>query len=408
MKVLKKRSILPVGVFVLASCIFITFQLTFLFVNDKWEKRVDQMIDTNKTVLSEALSSVDSVITSKSVTQDGNSDALVDAALQGYLLGTGDRFAMYMNESQYKEYLTLVSAKSDLSSGIGISALYDSTVDGIYIVNVYDDSPAQKAGIVPGDIITHINYSPVKQYGFYGAMLEIVTGQALSDVRLGLSKTDGSTKEITVTRNIVNFTNITGRMYDKKVGVIRINEFTDNAYDEFVNVLGELVTGSAEAIIIDLRNNPGGSLDAAAKILDFICPEGVIVSGTTKAGNPVTIRSDVNEFSYPIAVLVNKNTVCAAEIFAGALCDMQKAQIFGENTYGKATTQEIFSVMPKGVISFSTTKYNLPSGKNFENSGIAPDFRVAQTFSSYPIADEMDSVLKKAAEKLNEKLEELK
>lgn len=405
MKILSKRSIVPTGIFIVAVSVFITFQMTFLFVNNRWEKRVAEMINTDKTTLSEAVSSVDSVIKSKSVTQ-GQSDMILDSTLQGYLSGTGDKFAMYMNEVQYKDYLTLANAEQGLSSGIGISALYDATVDGIYIVNVYESSPAEKAGIVPGDIITHINYAPVSEYGFYGAMLEIATGQALSYVRLALRKSDGSVKEITVTRNIVSFTNITSRMYDDKIGVIRINEFSGNSYEDFKSVLQDLVTGSAEGIVIDVRNNPGGSLDAIAHILDFLLPEGVVLSGTTKTGNVVTVRSDINEFSFPMAVLINKNTVCGAEMFAGALSEAKKAQTFGENTYGKATTQEIFSVMPKGVISFSTTRYVLPSGKSFENVGLVPDNRVIQTYSGYPFTDDVDSVLAKAAEALNMQIEQ--
>lgn len=372
-------------------------------MNRKWENRVEQMIDTDKTVLSEALLSVGSVTKSNSITQEGQPDALVDAAIGGYLSGTGDRFAMYMNESQYKEYLTLVNTEQGMSYGIGISALYDSTVDGIYVVNVYEASPAQKSGIVPGNIITHVNNKSVKQCGFYSAMLEITAGTS-TNVKLRLGNGENA-KEITVAKDILSPANITGRMYDEKVGVIRINEFTDSSYDEFVNVLGELVTASAEAIIIDVRNNPGGNLEAVARILDFICPEGVVISGITKSGNPVTVRSDINEFSLPMAVIVNKNTVCGAEMFAGALSDTQKAKIFGENTYGKATTQEIFSVVTKGVVSISTTKYNLPSGKSFENSGISPDYNVLQTFSEYPVPDDADIVLQTAAQNLNEQIQ---
>ena len=269
-------------IFALSATVLLTFQTTFLLVNDFWQKRVTDMVATDRTALSESLTSLDGIVKSKSV-YAADTASLIDGAMGGYLSGLGDRYAMYMNSEQYSDYIAASAQGS--SVGIGISSLYDSSKNGIYVVNVYADSPAQKAGIVPGDTITSVNGVAVNESGFYGAMLKIGSGEAYSSVLLKVRKSDGTSEDITVPRDIVSVNSVSTGIIHDTVGVISISEFTNTVTDDFKNGAEELIKNGADRFIIDIRNNPGGETDNVAALLDFILPDGTTITGTDRDGS---------------------------------------------------------------------------------------------------------------------------
>ena len=385
---------IPMYIFAFSATVLLTFQTTFLLVNDFWQRRVTDMVATDRTALSESLTSLDGIVKSKSV-YAADTASLIDGAMGGYLSGLGDRYAMYMNSEQYSDYIAASAQGS--SVGIGISSLYDSSKDGIYVVNVYADSPAQKAGIVPGDTITSVNGVAVSESGFYGAMLKIGSGEAYSSVLLKVRKSDGTSEDITVPRDIVSVNNVSTRIIHDNVGVISISEFTGTVTDDFKKCAEELIKNGADRFIIDIRNNPGGDTDNVASLLDFILPDGTTITGADRDGSAKTYKSDVNQFSYPMTVLVNRNTVCGAELFAAAMKDFGRASLVGETTYGKATVQSIFP-LSDGAASFSTMLFTTPSGSSFDGDGIAPDYEISQRTQVSENGEITDAQLEKAAE----------
>ena len=385
---------IPMYIFALSATVLFTFQTTFLLVNDSWQKRVANMVATDRTALSESLTSLDGIVKSKSV-YAADTSSLIDGAMGGYLSGLGDRYAMYMNSEQYSDYIAASAQGS--SVGIGISSLYDSAKNGIYVVNVYADSPAQKAGIVPGDTITSVNGVAVNESGFYGAMLKIGSGEAYSSVLLKVRKSDGTSEDITVPRDIVSVNGISTRIIHDNVGVISISEFTSTVTDDFKAGAEELIKNGADRFIIDIRNNPGGEIDNVASLLDFILPDGTTITGADRDGSAKTYKSDVNQFSYPITVLVNRNTVCGAELFAAAMKDFGRASLVGETTYGKATVQSIFP-LSDGAVSFSTVLFTTPSGSSFDGDGIVPDYEIPQNTQVSENVEVTDAQLEKASE----------
>lgn len=386
------RRFWPLYLFIILAAVFITFQSTYLFVNDKWKNKVTDMIMTDKTAISENISSLDGIVKSKSVSTF-DSDSLLDGTISGYTSGINDRFAMYMNPDRYNDYIIGTSGQN--STGIGVSVLYDSTVDGVYVVNVYDDSPAQKSGIIPGDIITHVNNIPVSQYGFYGAVLKLGSGESNTRVTLRIKKGDGTSNDITASRDYVSTSPVHGSMVGDTTGLIRISEFSADCYDSFTAVLQDLISSGADRYILDVRNNPGGNVDQIVKILDFLLPDGTLFTRTDKDGAATPYTSDVNEFTPPICVLVNKNTVCGAELFASAIHDFGKGQLIGEATYGKATSQEINPLPNGGAVILSTFLYTPHSGSSFDGTGLTPDVIVHQSDSQ---SDTNDYQLSRAAE----------
>ena len=281
----------------------------------------------------------------------------------------------------YKDYQ--ISASHGTQTGIGISALSDSTRGGIYVVNAYSGSPAEKAGIVPGDVITHINGKSVAETGFYGAVSTIGSGEANTSLSLTVRRPNGTTEIITPVRDVVSVKSISGRMSEseRRVGIIRIAQFNDNAPDEFRSVLEDLISRGAERFIIDIRNNYGSNIEAISRILDFLLPDGIIMTSTDKDGAARVYRSDANAFVLPTVVLVNGNTIFGSELFAAAMKELGNTIIVGEKTYGKSQSQEIFSLRDGSAVSISTLNYTTPLGHSLDVTGVVPDFSVIKSDS---------------------------
>ena len=165
-------------------------------------------------------------------------------------------------------------------------------------------------------------------------------------------------------------------MLESDIACIRITEFSSNTVGQFEKALSTALD-RADGIIFDIRNNTGGTVKATAKILDMILPEGPIVSSTDKAGKTkVLYTSDSAEVDLPMVVLVNKNTASAAELFAAALRDYDKAKLVGSNTYGKGVMQDIYPLSDGSAIKITTAKFNPPKSDNFNGVGLKPDFVV--------------------------------
>jgi len=381
---LKKSNLfskLPIILFILTTTIFITFQATYLSVTHTWKSKVSDMIKTDRTTISESISELDSVVSQNSVSKYDTA-TLVNGALNGYLSGTNDRFSQFLTPEMYKDYQ--IGSSHVTSTGIGISALWDNTNDGIYIVNAYPNSPAEKAGIVPGDVITHVNNKSVIESGFYGAMLQIGSGKADTTLNLTVRRVNGTTENISPVRAVVKVTPISGKISqtNRKVGIIRIEQFSDTALADFQSALEELISRGAERFVIDIRNNSGSNIESISRVLDFLLPEGILMTSTDKDGVSHTYKSDINAFVLPTVVLVNNNTIFGSELFAAAMRELGNAPIVGEKTYGKVQSQEIFPLSDKSAVSISTLTYTTSLGNNLDVVGVVPDYSVIMSSST--------------------------
>lgn len=292
--------------------------------------------------------------------------------LSGYVESL-DRFSMYMDREQYEQYLLLQSTAT--SKGIGANTLYDAQNDGIYVVNVYKGSPASSAGIVPGDIITHVNSEPVRKLGFYGAMSKIASSDDDTSVTVTVRKISGNTFTRQITKSNVSADNIYSEKLGDGIGLINIDAFSAGDEEVFKTALGNLIMSGCDKFVLDVRNNPGGNIETVSQILDFLVKDGELFTVTDKSGATNTVMSDTNSVPYPLAVLINESTVCGAEVFAYCLGEYD-AHLFGTSTYGKASTQSVITVSTGGAISLSTLLYTVKGGKSFENIGVSPDTEV--------------------------------
>jgi carboxyl-terminal processing protease len=286
-------------------------------------------------------------------------------------------------------------------SGVGVQIQSDE--DGsLRVISPLEDTPAFKAGIKAGDVITHINGKSAKGITTSQAVKSI-TGERGTFVTLTVRSPDGTSKDYTIKRDVIKVASIKGYTHkpgggwdfmidpDTRIAYIRLTNFTQETSKELDQAIGKLNEAGARGIILDLRNNPGGLLTAATEVCDKFLTDGVIVSTRPdrETGNPPTFaraRKDNDECHLPLVVLVNQYSASASEIVSGALKDQKRATIVGERTFGKGSVQMLYPLSDRSaLLKLTTSHYYLPAGKCIhreENStdwGVEPDVTVEMT-----------------------------
>ncbi len=348
----------------------------------------------------EKLSEIDAV-TRQNYIGELNEDELLDLIMQGYVVGINDRHASYLSE---KEFEASTQENFGHSVGIGVSVFYDNTVQGLYVINVNEGQPAEKAGVLPGDIIVAVDGETVMDAGYYGTINKIKNGEKGEGIVATVLRFPdyNIADDIKIVRDDINIITVKERMIKDRVGYVQISEFNRTTSVEFIQALQSLKEKGAEKFIFDVRNNPGGDLIGISEVLDYLLPKGPIIRIVDKNNKETTIDSDRNEFSAPIVVLCNGNTASAAELFTSALMDYKKATVVGTVTYGKGTMQTVFPLKSGGGISVSTAYYNPPFSDNYDGVGITPDVEIEMPNELmarfYKLTDSEDNQLAKAIE----------
>jgi carboxyl-terminal processing protease len=286
-------------------------------------------------------------------------------------------------------------------SGVGIQIQSDE--DGsLKVVSPLEDSPAYKAGIKAGDVITHINGKNAKGITLNQAVKNI-TGERGTVVVLTVKSPDGKSKDYTIRRDTIHVASIKGWLHkagggwdwfvdpDNKIAYMRMTNFTQDTAKELDKALDQVKQAGGRGMILDLRYNPGGLLTAATDVCDKFLSDGVIVSThpDRETGNPATVaraKPGDDEADLPIIVLVNQYSASASEIVSGCLKDQKRALIVGERTFGKGSVQMLFPLADRSaLLKLTTSHYYLPLGKCIhreENStdwGVDPDVTVEMT-----------------------------
>ena len=366
----KLPSYVLVLVFAFVSACFLTYQITYTFTDNIWKSRVNEMLKSDGSDVSDGFYELSETV-SRNYLYPTSEQTLQTGIMSGYVTALPDNFSMYMDENEYRSYLDFENAVNNV--GIGVNTLYDSGLDGICVINVYKGSPAESAGMVPGDVIVSVGGKNVKALGYYGVMAELGTGSENEKIVLGIKRITGETVTFEVSKSVVDSERITGKRLGNNIGLITISNFETGDDERFKEVLRSLITSDCEKFVIDVRNNSGGSIEAISRILDFLTPEGSMFAITDKMGATNTINSDANSVPYPLAVLVNERTVCGAEVFASVLSAGETTKLFGTKTYGKASTQSVFPLSGGTAVSLSVTKYLPSQSADFDGIGVIPD-----------------------------------
>ena len=297
---------------------------------------------------------------------------LITRALNGVVDSLDDPYAQYFTAEEYEKYLTNINGQY---SGIGM-LVGQPTEKGAPVLDVYDDTPAAAGGVLPGDIITAVE----------GAS---VIGLELDDVAAAIDREIGETVTLTLMRGTqtfdvtltcaeINIQHVSHKLFKERTGYIKITMFTGNCAEEFKEAVNDLKNRGMKSLVIDLRDNPGGSLSDVVSVADTLLGESTIVSvrGRLEAEGEV-YTSNRKGVSVPIAVIVNENSASASEILAAAIRENGAGVVVGMTTFGKGIVQTTFHLSTNsGWIKLTTDGYYTPSGNSIHGKGVVPDIEV--------------------------------
>ena len=296
---------------------------------------------------------------------------LFDGAIKGMVEAVGDPYTVYLNQKDYQQL-------SEMTGGSfgGIGIVFGKRGNDYVVISALPDNPGAEAGIKSGDIITAIDDKPTREMNMEQVANKI-RGKQGTQVQLELKDKEGKLRKVTVTRADIKNPSVGGTLLpESKIGYIRIAVFNENTGADFAKKYQELEQQGMQALILDLRDNPGGIFDAGVEVAGMLVPKGPIVSVEDKNGNKYVESSKLEQVKYPLAVLVNHGSASASEIVAGAIKDTKSGKLFGVKTFGKGSVQSVYRLDGTTAVKITVAKYYTPSGVCINNVGIEPDVQV--------------------------------
>ena len=303
---------------------------------------------------------------------DYTDDKLIEGAITGYVKALEDRYSYYIEPGDFEEYNEFITG---VYSGAGIRTQYQE--GGMVVTDVVDGTPAKSAGIAVGELVTYVNGIKVEESA--ASQIASILSQEGVIVKLTIEGLDGKTREVELKTVTINRETVSGIGYEDGVYYIRIRQFDSDTGSEFEKTVRSAKESGMKALVLDIRNNPGGYERQADQVADLLLGEGVIAYLESRNGErTVAASSDADEIDVPVILLVNGNTASAAELLTGAFRDFGKGRIIGQRTYGKAIGQVSRSYTDDGSgIVITVATYYTPSGECIHNKGIAPDIEIA-------------------------------
>ncbi|MCL2140165.1 MAG: S41 family peptidase [Dehalococcoidia bacterium] len=300
-----------------------------------------------------------------------DSNALSQAAIQAMMEVLNDAHSEYMSQSEYEEFINSLMG----NSYGGIGAIIASS-NGNHIVNkVYQDRPAEKAGLKVGDILLEVDGISTSGMSL-SDLIDLVKGEAGTQVNLLVRhQGDSTTTLITITRENIVVPTVELKMYGD-IAYLEISHFSVNTNNELGEALIEIDKEGAKGIVIDLRGNPGGFLDVAVNAISRFIKSGVVLTEQKNDGTEVSIKASIQKETtdLPVVVLVNSGSASASEVFCGALQDYGRAVIAGSTTYGKGSINQLYELPDGSAIYLTVSRWLTPNGNIIEGNGITPDY----------------------------------
>lgn len=299
-------------------------------------------------------------------------ETLMLGALEGMLETLGDENTAYLDPAELEAWNESLTGEFE---GIGATVRQDEETGGLVIVSPLPGSPAEEAGILPGDTIIQVGGKDITALS-QAEIINQVRGPAGTAVRLGILR-EGEPEliEITVIRDRIALPTIETEILDNNVGYIRLYQFSAEAANDLRNALVEMDANNLNGLVLDLRDNPGGFLDTSLNVIRLFVNEGVILIEQLPGeeervfeANATAVAADV-----PLAILVNEGSASASELVAGSLHDLDRAVVVGTNTFGKNTVQTVNGLSNGGAVRISIARWVTPDGTSVEEVGLTPD-----------------------------------
>ena len=327
-----------------------------------------------------------------------NDEELIDGALKGYVNALGDPYTTYYTKEEMKEIMEETNGNF---VGIGIYMTENIKENVIMVIKPIENSPAEKGGILPGDIITKIN-----DVEYTGDKLEEasnkIRGEEGTKVKLEIYR-NGETKEFEITRKKVVISHITTKVLEDNIGYIAISDFDGDCANEFKTKYKELEKKGITKLIIDIRNNGGGIVDKSLEIANTMIEKGstLLITKDKKNNEDITKATENPIINMPVVVLTNEYSASASEILAGALKDNNKATLVGTKTYGKGIIQELNKLSDGSGLKVTVSEYYTPNHTAINKIGITPNVEVElsdEAKKQLNLEEKDDNQLQKAIE----------
>lgn len=377
---MRRKILIGIAIFVITCTFIYSYR-----VNISQAKEREDSFYKELDVFAEALA----VIEKKYVEEKPPHD-LIYGALEG-LLASLDSYSEFLNPDEYRELVVDTEGKF---GGLGIEITIRDTL--LTIVSPIEDTPAWVAGLKPGDIIVKIDGKVTKGITITEAVKKL-RGEPGTKVTLTvLKEKDKKIEDVTLVRAIIKIKDIKrAEIIEDGIGYLRISEFRENTARDLDKALQELNKKGLKAIVIDVRNNPGGLLESAIDVTSrFLETDKVVVSTKSRTEKENVYKSVALKEKYsnmPLVVLVNKGSASASEILASALRDNKKAVIMGETSFGKGSVQTIIPLSDGSALRLTTSRYYTPSGASIHEKGVTPDIVIANG----PATEQKEDVFEK-------------
>lgn len=322
-----------------------------------------------------------------------------DGIYTGLMYGLDDPYSVYYNEEDYQSMLEDTSGEY---CGIGAMVSQDRSTGVATVVKVFENSPSFEAGMLPGDIIYKVEGESIAGIELDLLVSNYIRGEEGSKVKITVLRGDANDEvDLTIERRQIEVPTVEHEMLENHVGYVYIMQFDEVTSQQFKLAVDDLESQGMEKLVVDLRDNPGGLLDAVVEILAYVLPEdkmkGMLVSTADKDGkgdrffcrdgkiqyesdyrqsNSSYPKDDNHEVDVPLAVLVNGNSASASEVFTGAIQDYEAGVVVGTQTFGKGIVQSLLPLGDGTAIKLTTAHYYTPSGFDLHGVGLAPDVEV--------------------------------
>lgn len=343
--------------------------VTMFLSRDTFNRKISNVEQQEQ--MYQKIQKIDEVVSDNSL-YNVDGETLLNAIGQGVVSGIGDPYAVYYSSSQYQK---LLDQQNGDAVGIGVSLQEDSSGDYAVVVQVYQDSPAESAGLRQGDLILAVDGTSTRDLDL-AEVTDALIGEKGTSVSLTYRR-NGSDSTVEITRRQFSQSSVTFQVVDGDIGYLRISSFEEDTPFLFNDALNDLQAQQVRGLVIDLRDNAGGDTNSCMECLDQLLPEGVLgYSRTSDGQRQILATSDSSEVDLPMAVLVNGNTASMAELFAVAVRDYEKGDLVGNTTYGKGVLQTLYTLDDGSAVQLTTAYFDPPASENFDGVGLTPDYEV--------------------------------
>ncbi len=299
---------------------------------------------------------------------------LIDGAIRGMVSSLDDQYSVYMSPSEFEDFIISLNGSFE---GVGISIAADEKTGDIIVVSPIEGAPAHRAGILPKDKIIKVNETDIRGKSVDEAV-KLLRGEKGTKVVIQIERAGiKQPMKYELIRESIRLKTVKQEVIDDDIGYVKITSFDTHTADEFEDAINVLKKHGIQGLIIDLRNNPGGSLHESVKVADQILGEGLIVYTVDKNNKKLEeYYSDSRKLSLPLVVLINENSASAAEIVAGAVQDHGAGVLVGTKTFGKGSVQEVEPFENGSGLKLTIANYHIPSGRCIDGMGIEPNITV--------------------------------